>query len=390
MHQIGGMTKIYNILLMVGQGIFIAYDITYFREASLTLALITLASSGFDVASSIMEIPTSMFFDKVSPRVTLAIGNVMRLCGFVLFALNPANFAVVLIGQVLTGIGSATESGAASALYVNERKEVESSFEKIMGEIAEFGSVAMLAGGLLGAIAYNINARLIWILPAVIYLAATILLIRMPLNSDMEEETAVSAASFVRDFIAVGRKTVTNVNWWMLLMVDTASLSMYLLWQVRLSGSDTTEVWNQFGGLIVMNIAGYIAGKLSQKISLGRTWRVLTVLLVNIVLCVALAWTSGFWLGMVLYLPHVVLLGWLQNVYAGSVHASIDDNERATTFSLQSAPIALAAVVVGPMCGWLTDHFGLGVGMSSTLTFFIVPIAVECYRGVQRRAQSAR
>lgn len=384
------MTKIYNILLMVGQGIFIAYDITYFREASLTLALITLASSGFDVASSIMEIPTSMFFDKVSPRVTLAIGNVMRLCGFVLFALNPANFAVVLIGQVLTGIGSATESGAASALYVNERKEVESSFEKIMGEIAEFGSVAMLAGGLLGAIAYNINARLIWILPAVIYLAATILLIRMPLNSDMEEETAVSAASFVRDFIAVGRKTVTNVNWWMLLMVDTASLSMYLLWQARLSGSDTTEVWNQSGGLIVMNIAGYIAGKLSQKISLGRTWRVLTVLLVNIVLCVALAWTSGFWLGMVLYLPHVVLLGWLQNVYAGSVHASIDDNECATTFSLQSAAIAPAAVVVGPMCGWLTDHFGLGVGMSSTLIFFIVPIAFECYRGVQRRAQSAR
>ena len=82
--------------------------------------------------------------------------------------------------------------------------------------------------------------------------------------------------------------------------------------------------------------------------------------------------------------------GMASNVYAGSVHASIDDNERATTFSLQSAAIALAAVVVGPMCGWLTDHFGLGVGMSSTLIFFIVPIAVECYRGVQRRDQSAR
>lgn len=67
---------------MLGQGIFIAYDITYFQGAGLTLALITLASTGFDISSSIMEIPTSLFFDRVSPRVTLAVGNVIRLVRF--------------------------------------------------------------------------------------------------------------------------------------------------------------------------------------------------------------------------------------------------------------------------------------------------------------------
>lgn len=76
------MAKLYNILLMLGQGIFIAYDITYFQGAGLTLALITLASTGFDISSSIMEIPTSLFFDRVSPRVTLAVGNVIRLVRF--------------------------------------------------------------------------------------------------------------------------------------------------------------------------------------------------------------------------------------------------------------------------------------------------------------------
>ena len=159
------MSKIYNILLMLGQGIFIAYDITYFREAGLSLALITLASTGFDISSSIMEIPTSLFFDRVSPCLTLVLGNMLRLCGFLLFAFNPQNFWVVLVGQVLTGIGSATESGAASALYINERKEDESSFEKIMGEIQEFGSITYLVGGLVGAVAYRLSEKLIWLLP---------------------------------------------------------------------------------------------------------------------------------------------------------------------------------------------------------------------------------
>ena len=76
------MSKIYNILLMLGQGIFIAYDITYFREAGLSLALITLASTGFDISSSIMEIPTSLFFDRVSPRLTFSAGKYVTALRF--------------------------------------------------------------------------------------------------------------------------------------------------------------------------------------------------------------------------------------------------------------------------------------------------------------------
>ena len=379
------MLKIYNILLMLGQGIFIAYDITYFREAGLSLALITLASTGFDISSSIMEIPTSLFFDRVSPRLTLALGNMLRLCGFLLFAFNPQNFWVVLVGQVLTGIGSATESGAASALYINERKEDESSFEKIMGEIQEFGSITYLVGGLVGAVAYRLSEKLIWLLPALIYVLATILLVKMPMNNTVNtvSSNAVRVRTLAREFMHIGAKTFKNIDWWMLLLVETGSLSMYLLWQVRLSGADTTQVWNQFAGLVVMNSAGYIAGKLSQKISLAHSFRLLSVIIINVVLCLALAWTTGFWVGIILYLPHVILLGWIQNMYAGALHMSISDNERATVFSLQAAVVACAAIIVGPACGWLTDSYGLGVGMTSTLFFFLIPIIHEIMRALR-------
>lgn len=373
------MAKLYNILLMLGQGIFIAYDITYFQGAGLTLALITLASTGFDISSSIMEIPTSLFFDRVSPRVTLAVGNVIRLVGFLLFAFFPSDFGMVLVGQVLTGIGSATESGAASALYVNERQSQESSFEKILGEIQEFGSVTYVVGGLIGALAYSIHASLIWIIPAIIYVIATILLIRMPMSNTTQGQRT-NMKTLLHDFKNVAVKTIRNVDWWMLLLVETGSLSMYLLWQVRLSGNGSTQVWNQFIGLIALNLAGYLAGKLSQKLPLASAWKIFTVLVANVILCVILAWTTGFWIGILVYLPHVVLLGWIQNRYGGAIHMAITGNERATVFSLQASAVALAAIIVGPLCGWLTDSYGLGIGMSSTLVFFIIPITREALR----------
>ena len=59
---------------------------------------------------------------------------------------------------------------------------------------------------------------------------------------------------------------------------------------------------------------------------------------------------------------------------------SISDNERATVFSLQAAAVACAAIIVGPACGWLTDSYGLGVGMTSTLFFFLIPIIREIMR----------
>lgn len=374
------MAKLYNILLILAQGIFIAYDITYFRDAGLPLVFITLASSWFDISSSIMEIPTSLFFDKVSPKITLAVGNITRLVGFVLFAVNPSSFICVGVGQVLTGIGSATESGAVSALYVNERKEGESSFEKIMGELSEFGSISMLVGGLLGAILYPLGSYFIWVLPAIIYATASVLLIRMPMNNVMEQG-ATHCKTLLHEFSLSARKALTSASWWMLLCVETASLSMYFLWQIRLGDSNHNQVWNQFGGLIIMNIAGYVAGKLSQKVSLSYVRRSLIVIVTNVVLCIILAWSSGFWVGILLYFPHVVLLSWMQNKYAGDIHMSLEDNERATVFSLQSAAIALCAVFVGPVCGWLTDTYGLGIGMSSTLIFFIIPIIRECSRG---------
>ncbi|MBS6345880.1 MAG: hypothetical protein KH408_00695 [Alloscardovia omnicolens] len=47
---------------------------------------------------------------------------------------------------------------------------------------------------------------------------------------------------------------------------------------------------------------------------------------------------------------------------------------------MQAAAVACAAIIVGPACGWLTDSYGLGVGMTSTLFFFLIPIIHEIMR----------
>lgn len=367
------MTRAYNIILYLAQGVFLAYDVTYFHSAGLSLALISLASSGFDLSSVISEFPTSVLFDKVSPRVTLIFGNIVRAAGFILFACFPRDFILVLIGQVLTGIGSATESGAASALYVNAKKTSGSSFEKILGELAESIGIATVLGGCIGALAYRWDQRLIWIIPACLYVVAMVLLLFIPMGKNVKK---VGTKTLLNDFVAICRKSLGIPDWWIAICVDAGALSIFYLWQMRLSESGGKAVWNQLLGLLAMNLGSALGGFLGRKLQCVRGTAIPLLIVLNIVSCVLFAWIPGLVVGLTLFCIHVTLQTWVLNHYYGHIHGSIRDDERATVFSFLSMVNAVIAFVMGPISGWLADAYGVGVGMGASLFLYVIPIVL--------------
>ena len=367
------MSKLSNILLSLAMGVFVGYDVTYFHSAGLPLVLVMAASSCFDVVSVVSELPTSIVFDHVSPKKMLAVGNVVRAAGLICFAVAPADFWCVLVGQALTGIGSATESGAASALFINDRLREETSFEKILGELSEATGLSVVAGGLIGAVLYPVNPVLIWVVPACIYILAMLPLAAVPAR------VARGGPQSENDLMAGFKESVVKAvhypEWWMALCMDVGALSIYYLWQVRLGiGSDA--VWNQLFGLVMMNVAKAVAGVLNRRLPVGRAFRSPALPLVcNIVLCGVLAWSTGLLPGLALFFAHVTVHSWVLNYYSGRIHAVIDDDERATVFSALSMGNTLVAAVVAPLCGYVADTVSLGAGMSITLIAYLVPLA---------------
>lgn len=368
------MTKAYNVLLYIAQGVFLAYDITYFHSAGLSLALITLASSGFNLSSILAEFPSSVLFDKVSPRMTLIAGNVIRATGFILFACFPRYFIPVLIGQILTGIGSATESGAASALYINDRKSEESSFEKILGELTEAIGMSTVLGGVIGAVAYQIDHRLIWIIPACAYLGAIVILLSIPIKSSNKEK---SLKLLSRSFLSICKKSLRDITWWIAICLDSAALSIFYLWQIRLSATGEVGVWNQLLGLFIMNLGTATGGFLGRRFHLNQKASTPALIILNLLTCILFAWIPGLLLGLLLFFIHVALQSCILNYYYGGIHQTIEDDERATVFSFLSMGNALIAIVLGPLSGWFADSYGLSMGMSISLFIYIIAFCLS-------------
>lgn len=377
--------KTYNILIFFAQGAFIAYDIKYFNHAGLPIALVALAATGFDLSSILAELPTSVLFDRLSNKWVLVFGNCVRIAGFLVFIAAPQNFACVLLGQILTGIGSATESGAASALYINE-SEKSAGFEAVLGALSEAIGLATVMGGVAGALAWRLDPRGIWVIAAIAYLAATLLLFVI-LRKGKPRGAVVGDEPRQRAFREVLGVVYRLPATWCLLCLNAAALSVFFLWQVHL-GTSSEVVWSQLVGLLAMNVASAAAGRFGARLGLSKLGNTLAIVLLNAGVCAVFAVIVSPALALALFALHVFLQVAAINFVAGKLHEELRDNERATAFSLVSMGDAALAAILGPAIGYVADHTGLRAGLLFTVPLYGVAAVLLCRADVNWRQES--
>ncbi|WP_144996485.1 MULTISPECIES: hypothetical protein [Kocuria] len=85
----------------------------------------------------------------------------MRIIGFLIFFIDPTNIALVALGQILAGIGGASESGAVDALVINDRLSKGESARSILAISLKLNAVATVVGAGLGYFIYNWDPRYI-------------------------------------------------------------------------------------------------------------------------------------------------------------------------------------------------------------------------------------
>ena len=138
---------VYLVLTVSGSCLFALYStlsaLYRIREAGLDPFELVLVGTALELSVFLFEIPTGVVADVYSRRLSIAIGYVGIGCGFLIESLNP-RFAVILLGQLVWGLGYTFTSGATQAWLVDEvgQEGVGTAFLR--------GSQAAQGGALLG------------------------------------------------------------------------------------------------------------------------------------------------------------------------------------------------------------------------------------------------
>ena len=125
-----------------------------FAEKGMSPAEIGFALGAWSATGLLLEIPCGVLADRMSRRWLLAISQLLRVAGFLIWLAVPS-FWGFLIGMTLWGMKSATMSGAFEAVVYDELKLLgrEAEYAKVFGRAKAARGVGLIAASLTAAAA---------------------------------------------------------------------------------------------------------------------------------------------------------------------------------------------------------------------------------------------
>jgi DHA3 family tetracycline resistance protein-like MFS transporter len=123
--------------------VFTAGSLYAIEVAKLDAFALVLVGTALEVSAFLFEVPTGVVADTVSRRLSVIVGTGLMGLGFLLWGATPL-FAVIVVAQVVWGIGTTFISGAWEAWAADESGETD------LGPLFLRGSQATSAGAIAG------------------------------------------------------------------------------------------------------------------------------------------------------------------------------------------------------------------------------------------------
>ena len=107
----------------------------------------------FTLSIFILEIPTGAISDRFSRKLSLMIGSLISIVGFLVYASYPS-FWVFASGEFILAVGFSLFSGADRALLYDSLKKAkkEKQSKKIFGRLGTFSLIGIMFGSIVGSV----------------------------------------------------------------------------------------------------------------------------------------------------------------------------------------------------------------------------------------------
>jgi DHA3 family tetracycline resistance protein-like MFS transporter len=368
------------------------------QDAGLNPFQLVLIGTALELAAFLFEMPTGIVADVYSRRLSIVIGYVIIGAGFILEG-SSTIFVLMLLAQVVWGIGWTFTSGATDAWLADEVGEAGLVRVLLRGsQAATVGSIV----GILGGIALGtVEIRLAMIVGGALFIALGVfLMLAMPERnytpiSRAERGTLGTMTHTFRAGIAVVRGRPLLVT---LLIVGAlygaSSEAFDRLREAHLLREfdfpvfdDQPVVWIGALALVGMFFSLVVSEVIRRRINAeSQTQAARALLVINSLLMLAVI---GFGLAVSIevaigaYLVAYLMRQINEPLYAALVNRSLDPQVRATVLSMTSQSDALGQFTGGPLLGAL----GALAGVRTTIvaTALILLPALGLYARITRQ-----
>jgi MFS family permease len=152
-----------------------------FAERGLSPAQIGLVLGAWSAVGVVLEVPCGVLADRMSRRWLLAIAQLLRAGGLLVWLVFPG-FWGFLIGLMLWGMKSATMSGAFEALVYDELKVIgrEGEYARVFGRAKAARGLGLVAASLTAAVAAPLGYPPLIVASVVAGLAAAAAALSLP------------------------------------------------------------------------------------------------------------------------------------------------------------------------------------------------------------------
>ena len=397
-------------ILMRGVGSFasalvLTYELAYHTVVvGLDPFQLVLVGVVLESMTLLFEIPTGVLADLYSRRLAVIVGVFLTGCGFLIETLVPT-FALVLLAQVVWGIGFTFHSGADAA-WITDEIGVERAHSVFL-RATQVGQALSIIGTFCGAILSQVSIALPVAAGAALFLALAVALILLmpetgfrPAARDQQSRMLEHMVRPLRDSMRVVR--VHPMIWMILLLGTIIGLSVGGFDRLYTPHLLRTFVLPTIGGADAAIWPGIVNGVVSITSLAGmevvrRRYRTTDQ---GVIINILLALYSGMVVGSLVFaltgafalaVAGFCLSQTLRNVGRPLLILWINQNAerqiRATLISAYWQANALGQIAGSPLLGWLATatsiRLALAVGASMyTATIALLLVARRRWRRV--------
>lgn len=392
-----GSTSLFNSLM------FVVLTIFYFKVVGLNPLQLVLVGTVLETACLLFEIPTGVIADTYSRRLSIILGMLVLGAGFIVTGL-ARSFAIVLLAQVICGLGYTFLSGATEAWLADEVGD-----DKVAGIYLRAGQVervSSMVGIAINALLASVMIFLPIVTGGVLYLLLGFFLaVSMPETGfkphDREEgETAGVAAMLATLKEGAGVMRGRPILWMLVAVnffIGAASEGFDRLGDAHLAADFTFPglgalqpvVWFSIlalSGSLFSLLTTELLRRRIEKVSRSHTATAGTLLVLNLLSAaavVAFALTGSFPMAAICLLLRGSINALLYPLYNAWLVQNTASRVRATLLSMTSQVNAIGQIAGGPVVGWIGSAFSLRAALV-TAGLLLTPISGLYARAIRR------
>lgn len=370
--------------------VFTVNELYRIEVAGFDAMQLVLVGTAVELSCFLFEVPTGILADLKSRKLSVIIGVSLIGLGFLIEGL-VLNFYVILICQIIWGIGVTFTSGADEAWIADELggKNLEQLFLK--------GAQVGQLGALLAIIISTIIGTMMINLPMIIggtmfMLLGLFLSIFMP-ETAFHPTPLEDRSSFRRMFqtFSLGLKSIKKKHFFVMMVGIAFFYGLYSegldrLWIAHILNNVSLDaikvkpiIWvgaiNGIAMVISIIVVEYIKRKLDRTGKLQKVWLLIVINFVMVVSIILFGLAKNFTMAFSSYLTFYVLRTTNSPIYRAWLNENIESKVRATVLSTYGQIDSLGQILSGPIVGYIALRTNTSISII-TSGIILTPVVV--------------